>query len=399
MVTLSIRQVGSIVLASVALAVLYFGTQTVDLERHERTARALRDLKNWDAILKQDVLRTRTGLLNHYDTLVSTMQAMREAHERLVDVPAVIQGDANIDFETSLETLGKNLDARALDLERYKSRNAILKNSLSYLPIATRRLTQRLSGIPGTSKLAVGMSQVLRDTLVYNLNGDGELHDDLQSTVAAVGDAARTLANEPREEVENVLSHVAIVLATKPMLDELVVNLMASESVARIDAVVGHYDAGFARVQKRADFYRLLLYGLSVLLLLYVAYILVQLKRAAESLQKANAELEERVAARTAELVEMNSSLRVHLDRFSVVMEQAEGGDLEAHLPTEGEGIYAILYRRFNRMIDGIRDEAQILKVAQELSGELQLDVVACEHHGHHDRATGRRSQHHFRSR
>ena len=291
-------------------------------------------------------------------------------------MPAVIQGDANIDFETSLETLGKNLDARALDLERYKSRNAILNNSLSYLPIATRRLTQRLSGMPGTAELAVGMSQVLRDTLIYNLNGDVELHDDLQSTVSAVGDVARTLANEPRDEVENVLSHVAMVLATKPMLDELVFSLMASESVARIDAVVRHYDAGFARVQKRADFYRLLLYGLSVLLLLYVAYILVQLKRAAQSLQKANAELEERVAARTAELVEMNSSLRVHLDRFSVVMEQAESGDLEAHLPTEGEGVYAILYRRFNRMIDGIRDEAQILKVAQELSGELQLDVL-----------------------
>ncbi len=376
MAALSIRQVALIVLASIALSVLYFKTQAVDLERHERTETTLRDLKNWDAILKQDVLRARTGLLNHYDTLVSTMKALRAAHARLADGPNAIHDGTDIDLKQSLDALGKNLDARGLDVERFKSRNAILRNSLSFLPVAAGRLTERLSQTAGMSRIAADMSRTLRDTLIYNLSGDIELRDQLQNAVDALRDGARVLAEEPREDVENILSHVAAILTYKPVLDDIVANLMAPESVARIDDVFRHYDASFARLEKQADVYRLLLYGLSVLLLLYVAYILVQLKRAALSLEKANAELEDRVAARTAELEEMNSSLRVHLDRICLAMERAEGGDLGVQLPILGEDVYATLYQRFNRMIEGIRDEAQILQVAQELSGELKLEVL-----------------------
>ena len=122
--------------------------------------------------------------------------------------------------------------------------------------------------------------------------------------------------------------------------------------------------------------YRSLIFVLAVLTVLYVAFVLMQLNRAATSLEAANTELEERVARRTAQLTETNSSLQIHLDRIGVAMERAERGDLGIHLPEEVEGVYATLYRRFNHMIDGIRDEAEILKVAQELSGELKLDAL-----------------------
>ncbi len=77
MVTMSIRQIALIALAAIALSALFYKSQAIDLNRHERTEQTLRDMKHWDAVLKQDVLRTRTGLLNHYDTLVSMNKALR----------------------------------------------------------------------------------------------------------------------------------------------------------------------------------------------------------------------------------------------------------------------------------------------------------------------------------
>ncbi|MFT5175403.1 MAG: PAS domain S-box-containing protein [Gammaproteobacteria bacterium] len=376
MAALNIRELAVIVLATLALSVLYFKTQSVDLQRHQRTEQTLREMKDWDAVLKQDVLRTRTGLLNHYDTLVSTMKALRAAHLQFADGPDALHDGTDSDLQQSIENLGKNLATRALNLERFKSRNAILKNSLSYLAIAIRRLTQSLSKKAGMSKFATDTSAVLRDTLIYNLSGDPKLRNDLQDAVVALRETARALAGEPRQEVENILAHVAVVLRNKAELDDLVANLVNAQSLAHIDEVVRRYDAAFSRLEQQANFYRLLLYALSILLLLCIAYTFVRLKRAALALSTANAELEQRVAARTTELVEMNGSLRVHLDRLSLAMERAEKGNFEARLSADSDSVYATLYTRFNRMIDGISDEAQILKVAQELSGELKLDVL-----------------------
>lgn len=376
MATLSIRQIALICLAAVAFYVLYYLSQKTDLEQHARNAQTLQNLKHWDSILKRDVLRTRTGMLNHYDTLVSTMKALKAAHARISENPNALPEDNGGYFQKSVETLGKNLTSRALDLERFKMRNAILRNSLSYLPVAAGRLTERLSKTAESTRLAADTSGVLRDALIYNLSGDIKLRKNLQEAVAALESVSERADAAQRFEVENILSHIAVIMTQKPALDVLVSNLMSIESATRIDEVTQNYNVAFKRLEEQAEMYRSLLFVLAVLTVLYVAFVLMQLNRAATSLEAANTELEERVARRTAQLTETNSSLQIHLDRIGVAMERAERGDLGIHLPEEVEGVYATLYRRFNHMIDGIRDEAEILKVAQELSGELKLDAL-----------------------
>ena len=150
MAALNIRQIALVIGIAIALSVLYFKTQTVDIDRHERTQKTLRDLKHWDGILKQDILRARTGLLNHYDTLVSTMKALGAAHALLAGgATAVPKEVADDGLKQSLRALGKSLEERALNLERFKSRNAILKNSMSYLPVAVGRLALDIRRDPG----------------------------------------------------------------------------------------------------------------------------------------------------------------------------------------------------------------------------------------------------------
>ena len=379
MATLSFRQIAFIAIAAVALCALYYLSQALDMDRHIRTQQTLQNLKQRDAELKRDVLRTRTGLLNHYDTLVGTMKALRSAHARLAVGPDALPDGPGGSLKESLERLGRILEARAVDLERFKRRNAILRNSLSYLPVAAARLTDRPAEAPGTERLAADMSWVLRDVLVYNLSGDPDLRNDLLRAIKALETAALAASDSPRADIENILAHVATVLAEKPALDSLVAGILASDSAVRIDDVTQRYSEVFAELESRAGMYRSLLFALAVLTVLYVAFILMRLNRAAASLESANVELEERVEARTAELVETNRSLQVHLDRIGLAMERAEKGDLDIHLPEDADGVYAILYRRFNHMIDGIRDEAQILKVAQELSGELKLDALLAQ--------------------
>ena len=169
MATLSLRQVALIAAAAIALSALYYLSQSVDLDRHARIQHTLQDLKHWDAVLKRDILRTRTGLLNHYDTLVSTRKSILGAHDSIVDIANGMPDGASETLQESIGTLTQDLETRGRNLERFKQHNAILRNSLSYLPAAAGALTERLSSIPETARLAADRSWVLRDALLYNL--------------------------------------------------------------------------------------------------------------------------------------------------------------------------------------------------------------------------------------
>ncbi len=57
-------------------------------------------------------------------------------------------------------------------------------------------------------------------------------------------------------------------------------------------------------------------------------------------------------------------------------MRTVERGDLDVHLEVTGTDEYADLYRGFNLMTEGLREEVQILETSQALMGELNLDKL-----------------------
>jgi len=67
---------------------------------------------------------------------------------------------------------------------------------------------------------------------------------------------------------------------------------------------------------------------------------------------------------------------REHVDHVVAAMAEVERGQLNVELDVTGDDIYARLYSGFNKMTLGLKDAARILEVTQDLSGELQIDVL-----------------------
>ncbi|HYM72336.1 MAG TPA: adenylate/guanylate cyclase domain-containing protein [Stellaceae bacterium] len=57
-------------------------------------------------------------------------------------------------------------------------------------------------------------------------------------------------------------------------------------------------------------------------------------------------------------------------------MRKVEGGKLDADLSVTSTDEYADLFRGFNHMVRGLRDEARLIEVTQGLAGELNLDSL-----------------------
>ena len=138
-----------------ALTWLTICATTPDTERHERILGALQTLILNELTLHRDVLRARDGLLSNYDPLVRSLKELRESGSTIQR----LNDDA--DTEHSVRDLRAALDEQASLVETFKSRNALLQNSLRYFGYAIQQLDTDDSDQPAAIKGSVA-SEMLR---------------------------------------------------------------------------------------------------------------------------------------------------------------------------------------------------------------------------------------------
>ena len=277
--------------ALLLMSFLYIKTQAVDLDKHNQVISHANQFKRVDAILNQHILEIRQGLLPYYDPTVHNITELKE-HLDATTVMAmqlypVLPGNIAQHLQTTTQALAQKREL----LENFKSSNAILRNSLRYLPIAVTRFNDQLPSSATANKLKQTLNTLLRDTLVSNLNSDIPFSPTLLSRSKALKTALALQAPELQQELDVLLAHVRIVLDNKTQTDEQVRQLLILPTAQNMDALLVAYGVEYDKVVQSANNYRLALYGLSLLLLVYIAGILLQLNRTAATLRHAITDL------------------------------------------------------------------------------------------------------------
>jgi signal transduction histidine kinase/DNA-binding response OmpR family regulator len=298
-----------------AMSVLYLKTQTVKPEQHARVVASLGQLRQLDASLNQDMLQVRYGLLAHYETLVNITRAITATQVRL-ESALQDQGLAQLEpIHRSRQRVAEVLQSKEALLEQVKSQAAILKNSLRFLPIAITRLLAMIEDKPKAQLLVELLRQLERYTLIYNLTGDTAQTLRVQGYVYQLEILQIEWDKPLREAIDNLIRHVNIILSQKRKVDSLLQNFLILPTGAKLDVLYTiyqqHHEARLVEVNR----YRLALYWMSVLLLIYVGYILFRLRTSVTSLRQAEAKLrdsyehlESLVDARTFELREARNA-------------------------------------------------------------------------------------------
>ncbi len=300
----------------VLLLFLYRNTQTGDAALHSRQLDRLRQIKQLDATMMQQVLESRYGLLTNYDPLVSTLETLKATREQLkASLKTSYPGNPtaiNQCVASYEETLGQQQEA----VERFKSENAILKNSLSYLPLSVTTADKTLA----SSNLAdPGVNGLLRDTLAYSLTSDPRIAEQVRTRIKSL-ETNRALAPNVKSDVDIVLLHARTILQSKSKLDALVLQLASFPGAQRSDSIYTAYQTDYQRVLERAGVYRLWLILFSMALLTALGFIMVKLRRSAHAIHEANEHLEARVAGRTLELSSAQEEMSAVLDRLRELM-------------------------------------------------------------------------------
>jgi PAS domain S-box-containing protein len=286
--------VAALVLGAVAL--FFARSSHIVFAEHKRFDRELDRLHERDAKLNEDVLKTRFHLLDNYDNFQEVIGDLRRTSGNLVIVPSFVSDEGRVSIHGKLDEFVQLLAAKEQLLETFKSQNAVLNNSLRYLPVAATDLLQRVALDEGSRPLVPVLQELIQQVLVYCLNPSEELAPAIHELLNGIAEwreqhATHALAGT----VGTFAAHVKSIVDRKPQVEELTRQLVSIPTGQRVGELMHSYEAQFDDALGASNRSLLALKILCGLLVVVVASTIY-------ALHAANARLERRVTERTAAL-------------------------------------------------------------------------------------------------
>ncbi|MET0313115.1 MAG: DAHL domain-containing protein, partial [Hansschlegelia sp.] len=278
-------------LAALVLLFTWVALQSCNSERRvtHRTLYALEEFTATESALHRDVLRARAGILRNYDPLV---QGLKELGRVLVVLRELTTPDEE---RRAIGRLGASVDEQERLIEEFKSKNALLQNSLTYFALFSSRL--------GSSAISPELLRTVSALATATLH----LTLDPPTAVAEVDKALKALSAlaataAPNDDVVAMMAHASLLRRVLPETDRLVGRLHAiSHGEARQDLralVVGRQEAA-ERTSQRA---RLLLTAVSAILIGLIVHLARSLQRHATALRR-RGDLEHAIARNSTRLI------------------------------------------------------------------------------------------------
>ena len=120
---------------------LYIHSNAISSEKQNTMVARLKDLKQLDSDWNVNVLRSQTEINKSYDPLTVPLT-------RFVDILKTLDDEADTlkdtELKASIETIRETINRKMTLIDRFKAQNALLKNSVRYVPTAYKDIQERM---------------------------------------------------------------------------------------------------------------------------------------------------------------------------------------------------------------------------------------------------------------
>jgi HPt (histidine-containing phosphotransfer) domain-containing protein len=314
---------------------VYGQTLTIPAERRAALQRQQQELLHAESELKRHAMWARYGVSNQYDDLVRAARALERRSARWSAGQRRALG-ADPETEAAQARLDALIQDQRAELERFKSRNSVLKNSLRYLPTAGLELRARLEAQPDPT-LRARADEVVSYALMFGTFNDPRYEAGLEASLKALEEELRVEAagagrkKRPRvglEEGRLVLLHGQICLREIQGVGVLLKGLRERPVGAGVQELAGLYARRLGAMEARAEGFRQVLYGITGALALALLGLGLWLRRL-------YATLEQKVEDRTRDLRAAHAQVSALYESNHLVMENVSQGLLT--ISTRGE--------------------------------------------------------------
>ncbi len=309
------------VLLAAMLGFLYLMASSDDSLDYAHARDLIASVKQLDAQWDSEILKARIAVARNYDPLVKPPQEMQQLLQTFTPIEPGRAKQAASAWKDRRETLAQTLGEKVRLVEQFKSHNAILRNSLAFLPTAEDDIQHQLNTLEDQDKLMLqdtsnDIYDLLLSTLEFAQTTTDERAHGIELGLNQVTTDLQRLPPSFKEPVETLLNHVKLILREQPRVNSLIEEIDAvplSESLDAITDQLNQDEQQAGRLNERHHLYLLVFSALLIVLLLYLASRLIrsyaEINRVNDALQAANTHLEQRVEMRTRELREAQSEL------------------------------------------------------------------------------------------
>ncbi|UCH53834.1 MAG: PAS domain-containing protein, partial [Pseudomonadota bacterium] len=268
------------------LTASYLMGRPIDSDVHARILDHGRSLIEANANLDEQIVLLRSGLLRHYDPVNETVDNLRRRSAALGIELSKIAGQSTQAIAQALEGVRAAVNAKEEQVERFKSTNALLQNSLMYFSMAAQQLIvvadHTVAGTPITRTTGTLVARMLAYTRAPH-----EQNTELvrQSLAALEG-----LALPPKfaQDARLLAQHARAVLDLAPATNSALSNLLAMDVAKRARELLSVYLDQYAAAEQQTQIYRRGSYAVSILLVFYLIFLFARLQTSAQALTRAN---------------------------------------------------------------------------------------------------------------
>lgn len=247
----------------------------VPFQQYQQYRDQVARLSELEANFSQEVLQARYELFAYYDPIVNNLLEQKEVLDALNQIPDFVNVSDQQEIRNFLESRQASLEQKENLSEVFKARNALLKNSLRYLPFLIDQIDAKLSTIEPTESLDAGklatldntLNQLIRNLLLFTATTDEALSNRLQNLLKNINQLQNTLEiSEAELPLQLVQSHSNIIFNAKPLIEEVTTELLKPLGTSTAP-IASTFESSYrlALVSKRAI--RVFTYGWFLLLL------------------------------------------------------------------------------------------------------------------------------------
>lgn len=336
---LAVLLVSAVVLAAVAAG------KDPDRSVHEAVMMRLRSVDVNHAALQRDVLRARAGLLPSYDDLVVSVVKLREAVDGLQNLFGHTHFVNEAKLKLLLSDLRQGIDRDEMLVEAFKTRNALLQNSIGVFGQTLTSLSETED--KGMARVLARAGDLSNLMMRFSTSHSDELKNRITDKLEQLGQYDTQALR--LESFGTVIVHAKMILSVLPRVDQKISAIQASSTPVRAGELQSEYLRIAADAASFAHRNRIVLGAIAALLTLYVCILIYRLRAQTRRLQR-RLQYEQIIADIKADLIAggadnfptfMNRALQAVAAFFGarssgIVIYDADRGELKDCYQVEG---------------------------------------------------------------
>ena len=274
-------------LTCVLLLFMFIKSRPFNQQYHDRIVDDIVTITRYDSELGESVLKQHFHLQNNYDLLVLVSGRLQEHVNELGSSDAMAALRAEREVWREFLKMQERLDAKLDTLEAFKSRNAVLRNSLLFLPKAIEEFLQTstpaaLSRVgPVLRRLRLELALISVNVSTLDLQ---RLNNDITELQRLSGQSSQT----ERSDIQRILQHFHQVIALEEEAGKLMRELTISGSDEGLsDAFSMEYGKFYAHQREIAHRYLILMFIVALAMMSYATYAFYYMRKLNERTQRA----------------------------------------------------------------------------------------------------------------